>query len=93
MYEDVCSATSDMRREVRSNDWLEANYEYVSEFTRLFEDVVMVTADMGGEGIEQGYQTVISELKSFYVETVWPMIAHSTSLESAVGPNQDKIIG
>lgn len=93
MYEDVCSATSDLKREVRSSDWLEANYEYVSEFTRLFEDVVMVLADMNGEDIERKHQTAISELKSFYVESVWLMIAHSISLESAVGPNQDKIIG
>lgn len=93
MYEGVCSATADLQREVRSTDGLEANAEYVSAFTRLLEDVVMVLADMDGTDIERGHQTAISELKHYYIETVWLMIAHSLSLETAVGPNRDKIIG
>lgn len=93
LYDDVCSAASTLKREVRSNEWLKENYDYVADFTRLFEDVVMVLSEMDGDDIERGHKTAISELKNFYREQVWMMIAHSISHQSAVGPNADKIRG
>lgn len=90
-YEETKEITRNMKKEVLDSEALEENYEYLNEFTKLFEDVVMTLVDISGEEIEKGHQTAFSELEDFYRDTVWLMVAHSLSLETAVGPNSDKI--
>jgi hypothetical protein len=90
-YEDVCNATSDLKKEVLSETNLEENYDYLREFTQLFEDVVLMLVDLEPQDLEKGHQTAFSELEDLYRDNVWLMIAHSISLESARGPNIDHI--
>ncbi|MFB1063554.1 hypothetical protein [Natrinema sp. H-ect4] len=92
-YEEVRKVTSDLKKEVKSVGQLAENYTYLSEFTALFEDVVMMLVDIDSRSIESEYGTAISELRDLYRENVWLMIAHSMSVDSAKGPNTDKIYG
>lgn len=90
-YEEATDITRDIKKEVLRLESVEENYEYLNEFTILFEDVVMSLVDIDGDEIEKGHQTAFSELQDFYKDVVWLMVAHSLSLETAVGPNNDKI--
>jgi len=90
-YEEVIERTSDLNQEILAVDHLEDRYRYTSDFTNLFEDVVMMLVELEGQDLERGHNTVISELENFYRDHVWLMIAHKISLHTAVGPNADTI--
>lgn len=64
---------------------------YVSVFNQLLEGALSSLESLDTEKIELGHITVISELRKFYRDTVWLMIAHSISRHSAVGPNEKVI--
>lgn len=90
-YEDARELTRDLKKILLDLEALEENYEYLNEFIKLFEDVVMTLGEFDGDDIERGHQTAFSELESFYRDSVWLMIAHSLSLETAVGVNTEKV--
>lgn len=90
-YEEVIERTSDLNQEILAVDHLEDRYRYTSDFTNLFEDVIMMLVELEGQDLERGHNTVISELKNFYRDHVWLMVAHKISLHTAVGPNADTI--
>ena len=90
-YEDVIDRTSELNQEILALDHLEDRYRYTSDFTNLFEDVVMMLSELQGEDLERGHNTVMSELKKFYRDHVWLMVAHKISLRTAVGPNSGMI--
>jgi hypothetical protein len=90
-YEDVIDRTSKLNQEVLAIEHLEDRYRYTSDFTNLFEDVVMMLSELQGQDLKRGHETVMSELKKFYRDHVWLMIAHKLSLRTAVGPNLDMI--
>lgn len=90
-YEDVTEAAKTLKKQILDSDVLEENYDYVNDFTQLLEDVVMMLVEIKDKDIEQGHQTAITELKTFYREEVWLMIAHSISTDTAKGPNQGDI--
>jgi hypothetical protein len=70
---------------------LEELYGYVEETTKLFEQVVKMLVNFEGQELERGHSTVFEELKKFYRDHVWLMIAHSISRFTAVGPNAEFI--
>lgn len=90
-YEDVIDRTSELNQEILAIDHLEDRYRYTSDFTNLFEDVAMMLTELQGQDLERGHNTVMSELKKFYRDHVWLMVAHKISLHTAVGPNADMI--
>lgn len=90
-YEDVIDRTSELNQEILALDHLEDRYRYTSDFTNLFEDVVMMLSKLQGEDLERGHNTVMSELKKFYRDHVWLMVAHKISLRTAVGPSSGMI--
>jgi len=51
----------------------------------------MTLVETNPEDLKKGHQTAFSELKDFYRDSVWLMIAHSLSVATAVGPNTQKI--
>lgn len=90
-YEDVIDRTSELNQEILAIDHLEDRYRYTSDFTNLFEDVAMMLTEVQEQELTRGHNTVMSELKKFYRDHVWLMVAHKISLHTAVGPNADII--
>jgi len=90
-YHDFLNRTSELKTQIKSLDHLEELYGYVEETTKLFEQVVKMLVNFEGQELERGHSTVFEELKKFYRDHVWLMIAHSISRFTAVGPNAELI--
>lgn len=90
-YQTACEITADLKREVLASEATEEHYDCLVDFTRLFEDVVMMLAKIEAEELEKGHQTAFSELEDFYRDHVWLMIAHSLSINTASGPNVSQV--
>lgn len=86
-YNEVCGISADVKGEILVHEEFEGDYEIVSEFMGLLEDMMMVLADISEDELEKGHQTAISELQDHYIEHVWLILAHNISLKTAVGPN------
>lgn len=90
-YQELSQVDRSIKTNVLAETSLESSYEFVKSFTNLLEDVAMVMVNLPSENIESGHDTAISELKDFYLDHVWLMVAHTMSLNSAKGPNAGKI--
>ena len=74
------------------SDGLEGSYDYLERCTDLIEDVVMILAKPDSEVIQQGHATAFSELKTFYQEHTWLIIANRISIRTARGSDRKEII-
>ncbi|TKX85213.1 hypothetical protein EXE43_14800 [Halorubrum sp. SS5] len=90
-YDEVCELTADIKGEVLIHSEFENDYEIVSDFTALLEDVVMSLVDVSEDDLIKGHQTAISELRDHYTNHVWLILAHNMSLSTATGPNSGDI--
>lgn len=90
-FNDALDISSELKQDILSIDHLENGYEVVSDFTNLLQDVLLCMKEMEGDDIEKGHKTVISELKKFYRDHVWLIIAHSISMDTARGPSANLI--
>jgi hypothetical protein len=91
-YDSLCSKTTDLEDAILVADSLSHTYEYISETTDLIEDVVMVLAKDDSQVIKQGHATAFGELRSFYQDHTWMIVANQISKDTAAGPHRDLIV-
>ena len=91
-YYQLCSKISSLKQAVLVSDGLEGSYDYLERCTDLIEDVVMVLAKWDSEEIQQGHATAFSELKTFYQEHTWLIIANRISIKTARGFDREEVI-
>lgn len=73
--------------EVLSVPYLADAHDEVAAFGRLLKGATAALADTDPEQIETGHTTTFDQLRTCYDETIWPLLAHRMSAETAVGPN------
>jgi hypothetical protein len=91
-YDQLCSKISSLKQAILVSDELEDSYDYLERCTDLVEDVVMILAKPDSEVIKQGHATAFSELKTFYQEHTWLIIANRISIKTARGSDRKRII-
>jgi len=85
--DDIQQQFEELQASLKSVRHLREFAGYVSVFKQLLEGSLSSLESFESEEIELGHITVISELRNFYRDRVWLLIAHSISRHTAVGPN------
>lgn len=92
MYDRFCGQTSSLKQAILLADGLEDTYDELSECLNLIEDVVMILSKPESEVIKQGHHTAFDELKKFYQEHMWLIVANKISIKTAEGNHRSDLI-